>query len=188
MAEAQGGSESAYRALVERHSPRLFAMVGRLLGRPEDVAEVCQDAFVKAYFTLDTFRGDAAFSSWVTGIALNLAKNRLRDSGRKGRNMGQSMEQLHEEAPAMANAALAVSTTPRDHADSAELSEALDDCLQRLEEGYREAFVLRVYQEMSYQEISGLQDVPVGTVKSRLNKARQNLRACLERKSILPHV
>lgn len=185
--KARTGDESAYRWLVKRHEQRLFAVVSRLIPRSEDVAEVCQDAFVKAYFALSDFRGDAQFGTWITGIAINLARNRYRDSQRKGRNMGTSIDRLAADAPAIADAALASHITPRDLAGHDETAEALEECLSALDSAFREAFVLRVHDDMNYNEIAEALSIPVGTVKSRLNSARRSLRKCLESKSVLSH-
>lgn len=180
---ARAGDDQAYAQLVTQHKDRVYATVYRLLHNHEDAAEICQDAFVKSYFALDSFRGDAAYATWVIGIALNLARNRIRDRGRKGRDKAVSLEQLQENSVNPATSAHA--PNPGQHALAQETVANLEHCLEQLDDGHREVFALRMQDEMTYQDIATACEVPVGTVKSRLNAARRALRDCLERKGVL---
>jgi RNA polymerase sigma-70 factor (ECF subfamily) len=123
--------------------------------------------------------------TWLYSIAANLARNRLRDSSRKGRDQGSSLEALQEAAPALAQAAAAVHETPRTAAQRHELDAALRHCLDQLPEVYRLAFVLRIFDGLCYEDIASSAGCPAGTVKSRLNQARKLLRDCLEKQEIL---
>jgi RNA polymerase sigma-70 factor (ECF subfamily) len=182
----QQGDATAFDALMGRYKDRLHAVVYRYLGRHEDTAEVCQDAFVKAYFAINDFRGEAKFSTWLISIAANLARNSLRDRQRKGRDKGSSLEAMSDSARTMVDRAMASKMTPRGDAVREETEAVLQDCLGQLDDAMRMTFVLRMYEEMSYQEIAEVTEVPLGTVKSRLNGARSALRTMLNDRDILP--
>jgi len=175
----RNGDTAAFDELVRRHKDRVYNVLYRFLGNYEDALDVSQEVFVRAYRNIDSFQGRAQVFTWLYSIATNLARNRLRDASRKGRNQGRSLEALAKAAPAVAQAASATSQTPRDAAQAHELEEVLQGCLDALPEHYRLAFVLRTFDEMSYEEIAGVVRCPPGTVKSRLNQARKLLRECL---------
>lgn len=185
IAASAAGDEASFFALIDRHKDRLHTVVYRYLGNTEDAAEVCQDACLRAYRALPAFRGDAAFATWLTGIALNLARNRLRDRSRKGRNMGTSLDALDATAPGLIHQAQGPGASPADTLMEAETAAALQECLDELDEGLRAAFVLRVFDGMNYQDIAAALGIPVGTVKSRLNGARQFLRTRLRERSVI---
>lgn len=184
VAAFQGGDAGAFDALVARHKDGAYGLALRLTGNAEDAAEVAQDAFVRAYRSLTSFRGEAAFGTWLYRVVVNLARNRVRDRGRRGRNKAVSMEALQEREPTREHAA-AASTDPRAVAVGAELDALLAEALAALPETYREVFVLRVQEEMPYEAIAGVLEVPVGTVKSRLHAARRQLHGWLRERGAL---
>lgn len=179
------GDGTAFDELVRRNQDRIYNLACRMLGSREDALDLTQEVFVRAYGAIHGFRGASQVSTWMYRIAVNLARNRLRDRGRKGRNMGESLDQLRESAPAMAEQATASPVTPRDTAERAELAEALQQCLNELPETYRTVFVLRTVDELRYDEIAEVLDIPSGTVKSRLNQARRLLHAQLAARGLL---
>ena len=185
VAECQDGDTSAFDELVRRYKDRIYNVVYRLLGDHEDALDVCQDVFVRAYRGIGGFRGDAQVSTWLHSIAGNLARNRLRDAGRKGRDRGTSLEALMEAAPAVAQVASAAHDTPRDAAERREFDALLQRCLDELPDEYRIVFVLRTFENLSYDEIAVAAGCPPGTVKSRLNQARKRLRQRLEMLEVL---
>ena len=178
----RGGDEPAFDALVRRNQDRVYGLLRRMLGNREDALDVAQDTFVRAYRGIDGFRAEARFSTWVYGIALNLARNRLRDRSRKGRDRGVSLELLEAEAP---GASPAAADCPRAAAAQGELEAALAACLEHLPETLRGAFALRVFEGLAYEEIADAMECPRGTVKSRLNDARRRLAECLERRGVI---
>jgi len=163
---------------VLRHQHRVYGLALRLVSDPEDALELAQDAFVRAHGALPEFRGEAAFASWLYRIVVNLARNRLRDRQRRGRNMAVSLEALRESHPGHDMAAPA-SWNPRSVAEQAELQSLLQEALNALDDTSREAFVLRVYEDLSYEAIAEVMECPIGTVRSRLNGARRKLHAWL---------
>lgn len=182
--ECRKGDSSAFDELVRRYKDRIYSVVYRFLGNREDALDVSQEVFVRAYRGIDGFRGNAKVYTWLYSIAANLARNRLRDSGRLGRSMGTSLEALQESAPGLADS-MGQQSTPRDNAITGETQALLQQCLGELPEHYRLAFVLRMVEDLSYEEIAEVMGCPVGTVKSRLNQARQILRDKLKEHAVI---
>ncbi len=185
LEEFRGGDKTAFDELVRRYKHRVYNVVYRFVGNHEDALDLSQEVFLRAYRGLDDYKGGAKVYTWLYRIAANLAKNRLRDRGRKGRNRGVSLESLQEAAPEAAQRAAQTEDNPRRAAERAELDAALRACLAGLPELYRTPFVLRVFDGLNYEDISKSLDCPRGTVKSRLNQARKLLRDCLKRQDIL---
>ncbi|GMW01809.1 MAG: RNA polymerase sigma24 factor [Candidatus Hydrogenedentota bacterium] len=182
--ECRKGDSTAFDELVRRYKDRIYYVVYRFLGNREDALDVCQEVFVRAYKSLHTYRGRAQVYTWLYSIAANLAKNRLRDGSRKGRNQGVSLDALEEHAPgALASASNAKS--PSDVVMDCELQHQLQACLAELPEPYRIVFVLRTFDDMSYEDIAEAVGCPVGTVKSRLNQSRKLLRDALKSRGIM---
>ncbi len=182
--ECRKGDSSAFDELVRRYKDRVYCVVYRFLGNREDALDVSQEVFVRAYRGIDSFRGTAQVYTWLYSIAANLARNRLRDGSRMGRNKATSLELLNETSPGMADATDS-QTSPRDSAIAGETQALLQQCLGELPEHYRLAFVLRTFEDLSYEEIAEVMGCPVGTVKSRLNQARQMLRDRLKEHAVL---
>ena len=185
VAAFQAGDARAFDAIVRRHKDRVYRVLYRYLGNHEDALDIAQEVFIRAHRGLDNFTGKAQLTTWLHSIAANLAKNRLRDRGRKGRDQGDSLEGLLTSQPGAAQSIAVDNTTPRTTAQRTEVNTALEACLADLPEHHRLAFVLRLFDGLSYAEIATASDVPEGTVKSRLNHARKLLKTCLENHGIL---
>lgn len=183
--ECLKGDASAFDEVVRRYKDRIYNVVYRFLGNHEDALDVSQEVFVRAYRGIREFKGKAKLYTWLYSIAANLARNRLRDSSRKGRNRGMSLEALQDQAPAVAQSAAATYDTPRSAAADRELEELLQRCLAELPDHYRMAFILRTFEDLSYEEIAEAMGCPAGTVKSRLNGARRMLRERLKELAVL---
>lgn len=177
--ECRKGDSTAFDELVRRHKDRVYNVVYRFLGNREDALDVAQETFVRAYRSITEFKGRAQVYTWLHSIAANLARNRLRDGGRKGRNLGAPLDALSPSAMPRTE------STPRAAAERHELDEALQQCLNDLPEHYRMAFVLRTFDDLSYDEIAQTLGCPTGTVKSRINQARTMLRERLEHLAVL---
>jgi RNA polymerase sigma-70 factor (ECF subfamily) len=155
------GDEAAFRQLYRRHTPRLMALVLRFLGGNEaDAEDVVQEAWVRAAERLDQFRWEAAFASWLSSIALNLAREQLR---RHGRRKEVEWPEGPEEPPAVA---------PLSRVDTADLERAIAG----LPTGYRTVLVLHDVEGYRHEEIADLLGVSVGTSKSQLFHARRAVR------------
>jgi RNA polymerase sigma-70 factor, ECF subfamily len=154
-ARAGGGDDEAFAELVRRHERRVYNLALRMLGRPEDARDAAQDAFVSCYRNLASFRGDAAFSTWLHRIAVNACYDALR---RRRDLLG--LDEAPEPPPAA------------DHGDAVTTSVDVRRALLTVPEEFRTVLVLHDIQDLGYDEIARILQVPVGTVKSRLHRAR----------------
>ncbi len=179
------GDDMAFDEIVKRYQNKVYNIVYRILGRQEDAREIALETFINAYRNLHVFRKESSFYTWLFRIAINQAKNRLRDLSRRGRNLNVSLNDCGDETLFRTNNSFASSPSPRAVAQTHELEEMLQNCLDELPEPLRTVFVLRVYEDLSYDEISKIVDCPEGTVKSRLYQARGLLRKRLSELSIL---
>lgn len=191
--ECRAGDASAFDEIVRRYKDRVYRVVYRFLGNHEDASDVAQETFIRAYRGIQDYRGAAQMCTWLHSIAANLARNRLRDGGRKGRDMGVSLDSNYGDAILNSEGMTAGASgrqgikygvpaiaTPRDAAEQHELEESLQRCLTELPEPYRMAFALRTFDDLSYEAIAETLGIPIGTVKSRINQARRMLRERLE--------
>jgi RNA polymerase sigma-70 factor (ECF subfamily) len=174
IAECLGGRREAFGELVSRYQSRLYNAVVRLVDTPEDAADVVQDAFLNAYQSLHSFKGDAEFFTWLYRIAFNTAislkrKKRAVVSLDAGRNGEQSLEPDDPSEYARPGAAL----------ERTEEEALLHTALTRLSEEHRDVLVLKDIDGMKYEEIAEVLGVPIGTIRSRLHRARLELRDLL---------
>jgi RNA polymerase sigma-70 factor (ECF subfamily) len=154
---------------VRRHQRRVFAVAYRILRRHDAADDVAQEAFVRAWRNLSSFDLERPFSPWVCRIAANLAVNEVRSP----RAREEGLPEGHAETPAPA------SGDPLEKVLDAEARQVLDSALREIPEEQRAVFVLRVYEEQSYQEIADALGLSIGTVMSRLSRAREKLRVAL---------
>lgn len=174
----KNGDHAAYDDMVARHWDRIFGLVHHLLKNQQDAEEVTQDAFIRAHRGLDKFRGEASFSTWLYQIATNLAHNRYWYWFRRKRDYSVSLDQ-----PLSANGDLTLESvmpsegeTPAEAAVTQEFVQRVSECMNRLGEKHREVLTLRNVQNLTYAEISQALEISVGTVKSRIARARECLR------------
>lgn len=170
VARAQQGSHDAFRELVSRHKNYVFGLIGRQVGRRDVAEELCQDAFVKAFRALARFRGDASFRTWITRIALNTTHSHFASKRYASERASVSLEHAAEEAH-----------EDPDPVVARELMTRFRDCLKKLKGDLREVVSLCGFEEQSYEDVAAALSIPVGTVRSRLNRARLTLRECVER-------
>jgi RNA polymerase sigma-70 factor (ECF subfamily) len=172
------GDNAAYNCIVSRYWDRIFARVFNLLKNQQDAEEVTQDAFIRAHRGLESFRGDASFSTWLYQIATNLAHNRYWYWFRRKRDQSISLD---HKLTADGNLTLedvmpCESENPSESALTQEFVDKVSQCMNDLSDKHREVLVLRNVQNMSYDTIAKKLNVSVGTVKSRIARARDNLR------------
>ncbi|HEY0881561.1 MAG TPA: sigma-70 family RNA polymerase sigma factor [Archangium sp.] len=179
LERAQQGDVAAFEGLVARHRSRVYGLALRMLNSPEDAAEVLQESFLSAYRNLPNFRGDAQFGSWVYRIAANHALMRLRH-----RRVVNQVESSIETPQFNDRGSLVEEVSDfRDAEGEAmdkELRGAIEQAAARLGDEYREVFVLKDLEGMSYEEIAELTHSTVPAVKSRLHRARLSLRAAID--------
>jgi RNA polymerase sigma-70 factor, ECF subfamily len=182
VTSSQKGDLEAFERLVARHQKRMLNIAYRLLGDYDDACEVVQDSFVSAYKSIRSFRGEAKFTTWLTSITLNLAKNRLKQMKSRQAHEVFSLDdpvdtadgQMSIELPSKEPSAL-------DQLEKQAVQVRVQDCIKSLEQDFREVLVLRDMQDFSYEEIGSILKVREGTVKSRLFRAREMVKDCLKR-------
>ncbi len=174
---AKRGDLEAFNQLVLKYQDHIVSVVFQILRDFEEAQDMAQEAFVKAFRSLESFRGDAKFSTWLYRIAINLAKSKLR--WKKLRSWVSFSKYSDEEGEFEIDP---VDEAPlsREQAISKEMLEAIDEGLKKLDAEFREVIVLRDMQELSYEEIAKVLSLNVGTVKSRLSRARKSLRELLK--------
>lgn len=174
IARAKKGDAEAFSALVETYETSVYRLALRMCGNAHDAEEVTQEAFLAAWKGLPAFRGESKFSSWLYQLTSNAAIDFLR---REKRHRGATP--IEEEVD------LAAPGTPQQAAEEAELREALQQALDALTPEHRQIFLLRQMQQMSYEEIGRLLGLESGTVKSRLSRAKKQLRQILTQRGNL---
>jgi RNA polymerase sigma-70 factor (ECF subfamily) len=173
---ARRGDLDAFNALVLYYQDSIYTIAYRIMGESHSAADVVQEAFILAYRRLDSYRG-GNFRSWLMRIATNTAYDELR---RRKRRPATSFEELPgsdtDDGPLLPGSSL----TPEQVVQQAELQQAIQNCINDLGDDQRLVLVLSDVEGLSYQEIADNLDVQLGTVKSRLSRARASVRHCLQ--------
>ncbi len=172
VARAQGGDLTAFNALVLRFQDAVYGLSLRMLGDPASAEDVAQDAFIRAWQRLETFRG-GSFRSWLFTIAANRARDELR---RRGRRPALSLDEARDDPDRADIDPPDAGPTAHELVEQAELRRALEAALRTLPDDWREVVVLADIQGLNYAEVATVTGIPVGTVKSRLSRARGRLR------------
>ena len=170
VGRAQDGDLAAFEQLVERHRDVVFRVAARVVGR-EEAQDVSQDAFLRAFHRLDRFRGEGTFKSWLLQIAHNAA---LTAIGRRRPDLLDEPEELEGEPTA-------VQRSPVSLLESSERRSRLEGKIRLLRPEHRAVLVLRDVEGLSYEEIGGITEMPLGSVKGRLHRAREELIDLLRR-------
>jgi RNA polymerase sigma-70 factor, ECF subfamily len=186
VSRCQRGDIDAFEVLVARHQKKMLNIVYRITGDYDDACEVVQEAFLSAYRAINKFREDAKFSTWLTGITVNHAKNRLRQTRSHSYHEVVSIDdpveiesgQITLDPPSQEASAI-------EQLEQKEVQEKVQECISGLEKDQREVLVLRDIEEFSYDEIGRILKIPDGTVKSRLSRARGALKDCLKMKKVI---
>ena len=175
VARAQRGEKHAFELLVAKYQRRLLRLISRLVRDPAEAEDVAQEAFIKAYRALPQFRGDAAFYTWLYRIGVNSAKNFLVSQGRKAPT---STEKDVDEAETFDEGEqLRDINTPESMLMSRQVAAAVNAAMDRLPEELRTAVTLREIEGLSYDEIADVMNCPIGTVRSRIFRAREAIAA-----------
>jgi RNA polymerase sigma-70 factor (ECF subfamily) len=171
VARAQRGDKRAFELLVEKYQRKLARLLSRFIRDPAEVEDVTQEAFIKAYRALPAFRGDSAFYTWLYRIGINTAKNYLMALGRRAPT---STEVEAEEAEGFEEGEqLRDINTPESVLLSNEIAETVNATIESLPEELRRAIQMRELEGMSYEDIAQAMDCPIGTVRSRIFRARE---------------
>jgi len=174
IARLQRGDEAAFVALVRDHQGPVYRLLLRLLGNRAEAEDVAQEVFVAVFKAMENFRGDSRLSTWIYRIAANHAKNRIKYLARRGRNHRSDFNERVDPNN------IATDTTARiDRPDRLvegyQAQGLLEQALQKLDEDQRTLVVLRDLEHLSYEDVQRITGLPIGTVKSRLHRARLSL-------------
>jgi RNA polymerase sigma-70 factor (ECF subfamily) len=168
--QAQAGDTRAFDLLVLKYQHKIVQLVGRYVRDPTEAMDVSQEAFIKAYRALPTFRGDSAFYTWLYRIAINTAKNYLVAARR--RPVDYDLD-LQDPESYDVQVRLKDTDTPEGLLLTNEIRHTVEKAISQLPEDLRTAIILRELEGMSYEEIAQAMDCPVGTVRSRIFRARE---------------
>jgi RNA polymerase sigma-70 factor (ECF subfamily) len=182
VSSAQDGDTKAFEGLVRKYQNRTMNIAFRMTGDYEDACEIVQETFLSAFKAIGKFRGEARFSTWIYGICLNHARNRLKQKRGRARHEAYSLDDPPKDGEGDASRVVR-SAEPSivDQLERKELQNKIQMCIQALDEQYREVLVLRDVEGFAYEEIHNLLGIPEGTIKSRLFRARDALRTNLKR-------
>ena len=168
ISRARGGDREAFGALVEQYRDNVYRLAYRMCGNAYDADEAAQEAFVAAWRALPNFRGDAKFSTWLYRLTANAAIDVMRREKRHQTVGDGEMVDLADDAD-----------SPQETVERTEQQEAVQKALATLSEEYREVLLLRYMEELDYAEIAEVLQLPSGTVKSRINRAKAALKTAL---------
>lgn len=179
VARVQQGDKRAFDLLVQKYQHRIVSLISRYVRDPDEALDIAQETFIKAYRALANFRGDSAFYTWLYRIAINTAKNHLISLGR--RPPGADIEIADAEQLAMESShQLRDTDTPEHLALRDELKQTIFQAIENLPDDLRTAIVLRELEGLSYEEIARAMSCPIGTVRSRIFRAREAIDAKLK--------
>jgi RNA polymerase sigma-70 factor, ECF subfamily len=167
----QAGDQQAFNLLVTKYQRRVIRLVSRLVRDPAEVEDITQEAFIKAYRALPNFRGESAFYTWLYRIAVNTAKNYLAAQGRRPYTVSEF--QSSEDGEFFdASDVVEDNNTPESALQTREIAETVNAAIQALPADLRTAITLREIEGLSYEEIAQAMNCPIGTVRSRIFRAR----------------
>ena len=170
----QRGDKQAYALLVDKYQRRVERLVARMVRDADEVDDITQEAFIKAYRALAKFRGDSAFYTWLYRIAVNTAKNYLSARNNRPRSMADSSVQNQDSAETFGeDADLSDINTPESILMSKQVAQTVNRVVEELQEELRMAITLREIEGLSYEEIAEAMQCPIGTVRSRIFRARE---------------
>lgn len=169
--KVRNGDRSAFDLLVVKYQSRVASIISRYVYDSQEVMDLTQEAFVKAFRALDRFRGDSAFYTWLYRIAVNTAKNFLESRGRRPQGSADVTEaENFDDGSRLRDVA-----SPERLLQREELQKALSEAIAQLPEELRSAFLLREYDGLSYEDIARILECPIGTVRSRIFRARDSV-------------
>lgn len=177
----KAGDMVAYNVMVTQYYDQIFTRVSQLLNNKQDAEEVTQDAFIRAQRGLENFRGDASFSTWLYQIATNLAHNRYWYWFRRKRDQSISLDQpqCEDGSLTLENVMPCADENPAEAVVTQEFVDRVSACMQYLNDKHKEVLILRNVKNLTYDEIAQQLEISVGTVKSRIARARESLRGLL---------
>lgn len=177
------GDMRAFAELIAPYESKVYALAFRMCGNHSDAADLAQEAFIRVYSALSSFRGEAAFSTWLYRIVTNVCLDELR---RRSRTMLEFYAGSGEEALRHRMVYYGEEQGPEEAYERKEIRLTIEEAIQALPEEQRMVIILRDVEGYSYQEVAEMLSLSLGTVKSRLNRARENLKELLARRELFP--
>jgi len=168
----QNGDKRAFELLVAKYQRRVLRLISRLVRDPAEQEDIAQEAFIKAYRAIPNFRGESAFYTWLYRIAVNTAKIYLASQGRRPRTVGEFQSDEDGESFGVDDV-VEDNNTPDAVLHSRQVAETVNKAIERLPSDLRMAVTLREIEGLSYEEIAQAMDCPIGTVRSRIFRARE---------------
>ena len=161
------GDKKSFDLLVLKYQQRVSAVLGRYNLSREEVMDITQETFIKAYRSMEKFRGDSKFYTWLYRIAINTAKNHLISKSRRPPDIDIDVYEI--------TSLLKSTNGPESEFEGERLSEVVETAISKLPQDLKSAIIMREYEGMSYEEISAIMECPVGTVRSRIFRARESI-------------
>lgn len=181
VSACQKGDINAFQPLVEKYQKRMLNLAYRMTGDYEEACEIAQEAFLSAYRAIKNFRGEARFATWLCGITINHAKNRMKMVQSRSRHEVPSLDDpVETENGRLPHDPPSDEVPIVEQLERKEVQMKVQECINSLEEEHREVLILRDIQGFSYEEIRDILKIPDGTVKSRLFRARDAMKHCLK--------
>ncbi len=175
------GDVDAFEILVKRYQKQMFNTAFRMIGSYEDAAEAVQDAFVSAFRNINKFKGSSKFSTWLTRIVINMAKNRIKKMAADRRKNTVSLDDCRQGNGHIKFDPAADEPSAMENMERKQIRRQVQLCIDTIDSGFREVLVLKDIQGFAYAEIGAILKIPQGTVKSKLYRARDSLKKCLKR-------
>ena len=171
--KAQKGDKQAFGVLLEKYNKKLFRLLSRMVRDQSEIEDIVQDSFIKAYRAINNFRGDSAFYTWLYRIGVNTAKNHLMALSRRPKAMNDvELEDIENFDDA---GDLRSYETPESALMTKEIAATVNETIEQLPEELKSAITLREIDGLSYEEIAEIMDCPIGTVRSRIFRARESI-------------
>ncbi|MDA8406225.1 MAG: sigma-70 family RNA polymerase sigma factor [Deltaproteobacteria bacterium] len=176
-----GGDREAFNDLVVKYQKKVFSVAYRFVGDPEEANDLAQEIFTAAYQNLKSFRGDSKFSTWLFQIATNRGKNRFKYLKRRGFFTNKGSSETDDEGDQSHRALPDQTANPEELLSGNQIRKAVIEAINELEPDHREIVILRDIEGLSYDEIARILDLPEGTTKSRLHRARMVVKEKLKK-------
>jgi RNA polymerase sigma-70 factor (ECF subfamily) len=182
IARLKERDEQAFGEIVQLYGDKVFSLIYRMIGNRQEAEDIAQEVFITVFKTVDGFRGEAKFSTWLLRVAANHCKNQIKYLARRP-SEGADMEDLPQQGNGPAVPMQAHIDPPDVLAEAAELEALMQEAIAELDPEHRLLVVLRDVEEQSYQEIGEITGLPEGTIKSRLHRARMAIKEYLDKKT-----
>jgi RNA polymerase sigma-70 factor (ECF subfamily) len=182
VARLRARDETAFNELMELYQRRVYALCFRFLSNREDAEDITLDTFTQVFRSIDTFRGDSKLSTWLFRVAVNLCKNRMKKHARRHQSAHQGLDKVAESS---LNSAAGISAGSIERPDELVEGMAMEVIVKRaileVDPEFRRLVILRDVEDLSYEEIADITELPKGTVKSRIHRGRAQLKEAVER-------